>query len=163
MITCLIDDIADAKDNLMVAKIAQAHQANQHRQDDLEYKIGGQVMLSTLNHRREHKCKGEKHVAKFMQHFDGPFLVTNVHKEASMVSIDVPTQPNAFSTYHTSQIKPHTANDAEKYPSQTLAEPGPIMVDGIKEYTVNRIITHRKFGRGYQYRVQFAGWGPEHE
>ena len=80
-----------------------------------------------------------------------------------MVSIDVPTQPNTFPMYHTLQIKPHTENDAEKYPSQTLAEPGPIMVDGIEEYTVNKIITHWKIGRGYQYRVQFSGWGPKPE
>ena len=80
-----------------------------------------------------------------------------------MVSIDVSTQPNTFPTYHTSQIKPHTENDAEKYLSQTLAEPGPIMVDGVEEYTVSKIITHQKIGRGYQYRVQFSGWGPKHE
>jgi len=163
VITCVANDVADARDNLMVAKIAQAYQANQHRQDDPEINVGDLVMLSTLNRRREHKRKGEKRVAKFMQRFDGPFLVTSMHKDASTVTIDIPTQPNAFLTYHTSQIKPHTANDAEKYPSRTLAEPGPIMVDGVEEYMVNKIISHRRIGRGYQYRVQFSGWGPEHE
>lgn len=44
-----------------------------------------------------------------------------------------------------------------------MAEPGPIMVDGVEEYRVERIIAHRKIGRGYQYRVKFAGWGPEEE
>jgi KaiC/GvpD/RAD55 family RecA-like ATPase len=163
VITRIKQDVADAKDNLLVAKIGQAHHANEHRRDDPEYEVGGLVMLSTLNRRREHKQKGEKRVAKFMARFDGPFQITDVHKEASTVTIDVPTQPNAFPTYHTSHIKPFMANDAEKYPSRTLAEPGPIMVDGVEEYTVEKIITHRKIGRGYQYRVQFTGWGPEQE
>jgi len=120
-------------------------------------------MLSTLNRRREHKQKGEKRVAKFMPRFDGPYEVTGVHPKASTVSIDVPTQPNAYPTYHTENIKPFIPNDNEKYPSRTLAEPGPIMVDGVEEYTVERIVAHRKIGRGYQYRVKFVGWGPEHE
>jgi hypothetical protein len=163
VITRVTQDVADAKDNLMVAKMAQAHHANEHRRDDPEYKVGDLVMLSTLNRRREHKQKGKKRVAKFMARFDGPFEVTSVHKEASTVSIDVPTQPNAFPTYYTGHIKPFKANDAEKYPSRTLQEPGPIMVDGVEEYTVEKIIAHRKIGRGYQFRVKFLGWGPEQE
>lgn len=163
VISRIAQDMADAKDNLMVAKIAQAHHANQHRRDDTDFHVGDYVMLSTMNRRREHKLKGEKRVAKFMPRFDGPYEVTNVHKEASTVTIDVPTQPNAFPTYHTSQIKKFNANDKEKYPSRTLPEPGPIIVDGTEEYIVDRIIAHRKIGRGFQYRVHFEGWGPEKE
>jgi len=107
--------------------------------------------------------KEKKRVAKFMQRFNGPYEVTDIHKETSNVTIDVPTQPNAFPMYHTSHIKPYMANDNEKYPSRTLAEPGPIMVDAVEEYTVERIITHQKISRGFQYRVKFMGWGPEQE
>lgn len=39
----------------MMAKIAQAHQANKHRLDDEDFKPGDLMMLSTLNCRREHK------------------------------------------------------------------------------------------------------------
>jgi hypothetical protein len=163
VITRVSQNVADAKDNLMVAKISQAHQANEHRRDDPEYKVGDSIMLSTLNRRCEHKQKGKKRVAKFMQRFDRSYEVTDIHKETSNVTIDVLTQPNTFPTYHTSHIKPFIANDNKKYPSRTLAEPGPIMVDGVEEYTVERIITHRKIGRGFQYHIRFMGWGPEHE
>lgn len=163
VITRVTQDVAEAKDNLMVAKISQSYHANKYRKDDPEYKIGDSVMLSTLNRRKEHKLKGEKRVAKFMPRFDGPYLITGVHKKASEVTIDIPTQPNAYPSFHTSLIKPFTANDAAKYPTRTLAEPGPIIVDGVEEYTVSKIITHRKIGQGYQYRVQFEGWGPEHK
>ena len=37
------------------------------------------------------------------------------------------------------------------------------MVDGVEEYTVERIITHWKIGRGFQYHVKFMGWGTEQE
>jgi hypothetical protein len=163
VITRVTQDVADAKDNLMVAKLSQAHQANQHRKDDAIYEVGDLIMLSTLNRRREHKLAGEKVVAKFLPRFDGPYQVTGVHKEASTVTIDIPSQPNAFPTYHTSQVKPFTENDKEKYPSRTLQEPGPIIVDGVEEFKVEKIVTHRKIGRGHQYRVKFAGWGPEKE
>jgi len=163
VITRTTQDVADAKDNLMVAKIAQSYHSNEHRQDDPHFKIGDLVMLSTLNCRREHKQKGEKHVAKFMPRFDGPYEITDIHEEASTVTLDVPSQPNAFPTYHTSQIKQFNSNDKEKFPSRSLPEPGPITINGVEEYTVERIITHRKIGRGYQYRVKFSGWGPEKE
>jgi len=89
-------------------------------------------MLSTLNHWQKHKLKGKKHIAKFMPHFDGLYEVTNVHKKASTVTIDVPTQPNTFPTYHISQIKPFNINNKKKYPSQILLEPGPIIVDSVE-------------------------------
>ena len=44
-----------------------------------------------------------------------------------------------------------------------VAQDVAIMVDGVEEYTVEKIVAHRKVGRGYQYRVKFVGWGPEQE
>ena len=98
-----------------------------------------------------------------MQWFDRPYEVTDIHKESSNVTINVPTQPNAFPMFHTSHLKPYVGNDDEKYPSCTLAELGPIMVDRVEEYTVERIITHWKIGHGFQYCIKFMGWGPEQE
>jgi len=60
VMTRVSQDVVDAKDNLMVAKISQAHHVNEHRRDDPEYKVGDLIMLSTLNRRREHKQKGKK-------------------------------------------------------------------------------------------------------
>jgi len=63
---------------VMVAKIAQAYQANQHRRDNPEINVGDLVMLSTLNRKKEHS---EKRVAKFMAQFDGPYQITNVRSD----------------------------------------------------------------------------------
>lgn len=42
-------DCMEAMDNLMMAKISQAHQANKARSPEIPYKIGDKVMLSTTN------------------------------------------------------------------------------------------------------------------
>ena len=163
VINQLAQDVADAKDNLMVAKISQSYHANKNHRDDPEYEIGNSVMLSTLHQWREHKLKGEKQVAKFMPWFDGPYLIIDIHGKASEITLDIPTQPNAYLSFHMLLVKPFTVNDAAKYPSHKLAEPGPIIVDRVEEYTVSKIVTHWKISCGYQFQVQFKGWGPEHE
>ncbi|TDL14378.1 hypothetical protein BD410DRAFT_694027, partial [Rickenella mellea] len=57
-------DVAEAKDNLFMAKVSQASAANVHREKDDFFDIGDKVMLSTLHRRREYKNKGDKRVAK---------------------------------------------------------------------------------------------------
>jgi hypothetical protein len=97
-------DVEEAKDNLLQAKIFQAHYANKHRAPELEYAIGDKVMLSTLHRRNEYKKKGEKHVAKFFPRYDGPYLVVDKHPEASMYTLELPNSPNVFPTYHASEL-----------------------------------------------------------
>jgi hypothetical protein len=54
-------DVADARDNLLLAKISQSHFASPKRNDEPTYKIGDKIMLSTLHHRKEYKLKGQHH------------------------------------------------------------------------------------------------------
>jgi len=154
-------DVADARDNLMLAKISQSHFANHDRRPDFPFAIGHKVMLSTLNRRRDYKTKGQKRAAKFMPRYDGPYIIIDTHLDASTVTLDMPNAPNLFPTFHTSHIKPWLPNDDTKYPSRTLETPGPIIVDGVEEFLVESIIDHRKIGRGYRYLVHFKGCGPE--
>jgi hypothetical protein len=154
-------DVAEARDNLIVAKIAQSHYANASRSDDPDYKTGDKILLSTLNRRRDYRATGENRVAKFMPRFDGPYLVVDVNSESSTVTLDLPNAPNTFPTFHTSLIKPFIPNDDTKYPKRTLEKPGPVVVDGHEEYLVDKIIDHKKIGKGVRYLVHFAGYGKE--
>src|ERR1700678_4776249 len=101
-------------------------------------------MLSTLNRRWQYKSAGEHHVAKFMPWFDGPYIVVDVHPSASTVTLDIPNAPNLFTTFHTAHVKPFQENDDLKYPSCSLTRLGPILVDDIPEYTIDRILDHKK-------------------
>ena len=157
----LLSDVADARDNLMLAKISQSHFANPKRIDPPPYNIGDKIMLSTLHRRKEYKSQGKHRAAKFMPHYDGPYQIIDTHPEASTVTLEMPNAPNLFPTFHTSNLKPWYPNDDQKFPSCTLEQPGPIDVDGQEEFLVDSIIDHRKIGRGYRYLVHFKGYGSE--
>ncbi|KIM90205.1 hypothetical protein PILCRDRAFT_35738, partial [Piloderma croceum F 1598] len=60
----LHDDIQEAKDNLLRAKVSQAEFANHHRRDEVVFATGDHVMLSTFHRRRDYLQKDDKRVAK---------------------------------------------------------------------------------------------------
>jgi hypothetical protein len=115
MITCLLSDVADACDNLLIAKITQSHHTAQHRGPDPDFKIGDLVMLSTANWRYEYKKKGEKRTAKFFPHWDGPYKITNKHPEASTYTLN--TNSKIFPVFHASELKRCPPNDNSLFPS----------------------------------------------
>ena len=51
VIDSIQDHVAEARDNLTVAKISQSFHANKKRSADTVYNIGDRVRLSTLNRR----------------------------------------------------------------------------------------------------------------
>ena len=164
----VIDDIREieqeARDNLLAAKVQQAHFANANRGPEHAYKVGDLAMLSTLHRRNQYKHANEKRVAKFMPRWDGPYEVIGVHAETSNYTLDVPNAPGIFPTFHASELKPHVKNDGELYPHREDAQPGPVLTgDGMEEYAVESIIDSRKRGRGWQYLVRWVGYGPEHD
>lgn len=100
-------DVAEAKDNLLAAKVAQAHTANTSRGREVVYMIGERVMLSMFNHRRDYKRKGEHRAAKFMPKWDRPYFIEKTHPETSNYTLIMPNAPLKFSTFHASQLKLH--------------------------------------------------------
>ena len=103
--------VADAWDNLMLSKIAQSYSANVHRKDDIEYKAGDLVMLSTVNRRKNYKNAEESRVAKLIPRYDGPYEVMDINNDVSVVELHIPSAPNIFPKFHTSLVKPFQQND----------------------------------------------------
>jgi hypothetical protein len=66
-------DVVQARDNLLHAKIQQAHHASASCSADLNYSIGNAVMLSTFNRPHKFKKASEKRTAKFFPRWDGPY------------------------------------------------------------------------------------------
>lgn len=156
----MIVDVAEAKDNLLAAKVSQSHRTNALRGKQVLCKEGDLVMLSTFNRRCDYKCKGEKCVAKFMPCWDGPYQVEKTHPETSNYMLVLPNSPHAFATFHVLQLKSHCANDVSLFPGQAHAAPGPVMTnEGLEEYFINKIVDSCRCGRGWHYLVCWVGYG----
>jgi hypothetical protein len=157
-------DFAEAKDNLLAAKVSQIEFANRHRGDEIVYAVGEKVMLSTEHRRREYLQKDSKRVAKFMPRFDGPFVVTKAFPDKSVYTLDLPNEPNRFPTFHTSLLRKFIPNDDELFPSRKLPRPGPVVTEeGEEEWLIDRILDQRIRGKGHQYLVRWQGWGHDED
>lgn len=90
-------------------------------------------------------------------------MVLAAYPESSIYTIDMPNAPLTYTTFHASELRPYFENDSSLFPSRELARPGPVVTaDGEEEWLVEAIIDERVRGRGKQYLVQFAGYGPDH-
>jgi hypothetical protein len=76
-------DVAQARDNLLLAKVSQAfHASVAGRAEDI-FVVGDKVMLSTFHRRKEYKKKGDLRAAKFFPRQDGPYVITDAHAATS--------------------------------------------------------------------------------
>jgi hypothetical protein len=154
----------EAQDNLLAAKIYQAHYADTYRAEEPKIAVGDRVLLDTANLRREHLGKGQGRVAKLMPRWDGPYTVIRAHPESSSYTLDLTGISNIHPTFHISRLKSFQENDSELFPSRKFEEPGPICTDeGRWEHVVEKIMDERVRGRGKQYLVRWVGFGPEHD
>jgi hypothetical protein len=97
-------DVAEAKDNLLQAKVFQTHYANLNRSPEFPFTIGDKVMLSPLHCRQEFKKKGEKWAANFFPRYDGLYNIIDVHTGTSNYTLELPNAPNTYPTYHSSEL-----------------------------------------------------------
>ncbi len=163
IITRLQSDSAEAADNLIAAKVAQAHYSNKSWSPDPTFNIGDHVMLSTFHHRRDYTSGHKGCVAKFMPCFDGPYTVIDTHPQFSTYTLDLPSS-KAFPTFHTSLLRKIMANDPDLFPSRKFEQPGPILTpNGLEEYFVERIVDEKRYGRGKRYLVCWKGYDSSHD
>src|SRR5882762_1720664 len=83
LIDRLNQDLMEAKDNLLAAKVAQSEFASRHCGDEVEFKVGDKVLLATDHRCREYMQSKSGRSAKFMPWFDGLYPTTNAHANKS--------------------------------------------------------------------------------
>lgn len=88
IITQLTDDVADAKDNLLQAKMIQPAYANKLCGHEVIYQPSNKVILSTFHRHQDYKHKGDDCVAKFFPRWDRPYMIIKAHPEASSYTLD---------------------------------------------------------------------------
>jgi len=161
LIDQLSTDVAEARDNLMLANF-QADQANRRHAPEDAYKVDELVMLSMASRCKEYVSTGSGRSTKLFLRRDGPYRVVEAFPQTSTYRLEVPNAPPNFCfTFHASQLKQYVSNDQALFPEQEFPRDGPVMLpDGREEHVIEWILDKRKRGRGWQYLVQWKGYGP---
>ncbi|GAW09020.1 reverse transcriptase-RNase H-integrase [Lentinula edodes] len=155
--------VREARDNLTLAKVVQAYQADKHRGPCELFEEGDLVMLSTYHRREVFKKAGERRAAKFFARFDGPYEVIQAFPATSHYTLDMPNQPNAYPSFYVDQLKQFVPNKPELFPSCQQDIPEPTIIDGHEEFDIDRILDSRRRGRGWQFLVRWVDQPPSED
>ncbi|UOH85550.1 hypothetical protein LQV05_002378 [Cryptococcus neoformans] len=153
--------LADAHDNLVLAKHRMAIQANRHRRAEIIYKVGDWVWLDTRNRLKEFKSgDGEFRAAKFFPRFQGPYKVLAAHSARSVYTLALPDAPSGtFTSFHASLLKPYLSSPRFHQVSP-LTSPASSSPSSLTTPRLLQILDDREFHGRRQLRVVFSGNGP---
>uniref|UniRef100_A0A8C6PCD2 Gypsy retrotransposon integrase-like protein 1 n=1 Tax=Nothobranchius furzeri TaxID=105023 RepID=A0A8C6PCD2_NOTFU len=126
--------------------------ADRHRRPAPDYAPGQRVWLSTRDIRLKDHCK------KLSPTFIGPYTISAVINPSS-VRLDLPSHMKIHPVFHVSLLKPVISSSL----CPPVDPPPPVrLADGGLGYRVQRLLDVRPRGRGFQYLVEWEGYGPEH-
>ncbi len=141
-----------ARETLLQVGSRTKAKADRHRSRPPVYVVGQKVWLSTKN--IPLRSVSNKLAPKFI----GPFAVTEIISPVAVRLNLPPAYRRIHPAFHVSKIKPVFRS---RINPPAPVPPPPRLVDGETTYSVNRILDSRRRGRGFQYLVDWEGYGPE--
>jgi hypothetical protein len=138
-----------AMQQLKIARDRYKSYADLNRKDT-EFKVGEQVLLSTVNLNKHNQCR------KLYPKYVRPFTITEQVNEVAY-KLDLPKTMKIHNVFHVSLLKSYVPGRGPAPP------PCPIEINGELEYVVECLYTHRERTKGKkEYYVKWKGYGPEH-
>ena len=127
-------------------------QADKHRTEAPNYKVGDKVWLSTTNLCLTHTSK------KLSERWVGPYVITKLVSN-NAVELKLPRSMKIHPVVNISRVKLYK----ERLPGQPLQKPGPVTVteDRDIEYKVNHIVGSCWKGKRLEYLVHWSGFNEE--
>ncbi|XP_013855941.1 uncharacterized protein LOC106511743 [Austrofundulus limnaeus] len=141
----------EAREALERAAGTSKRTADKRRVDAPDYRVNQRVWLSTKDVHLKDLPR------KMAPRFIGPYPIDKIISPTA-VKLKLPPSMRIHPTFHVSQIKP--VNTSKLCPPPEPPPP-PILVDKQPAYLVSRILDARRRGRGFQFLVDWEGYGPE--
>lgn len=151
--------LKEARDALAAAKVRQAEQANRKRGDEPTFEKGDKVLVDSSDRRSRFKSRSQDtRAAKLFARWDGPYEVEEAFPETSTYRLALPASDKAHPVFHSLKLKRYIENDPTLYADREPPRPGPIDVNGEKEWVVEAITDEKGRGRNRRFLVKWLGW-----
>jgi len=150
-----LQNLADAHDAIIEARVFQADKANKKRGDEPNIAIGDLVYLSTKNLNMP-KNRARKLCPKYI----GPYKVSTAYPESSNYSLELPMALQGrriLQKFHVALLRPHHPSEDSRFPNRMQPEPYDFGSSGEQEWFVDEIVGHKWTGpKKVEYQVRWS-------